>query len=64
MIPLIMIGLAALLVTVGIISLQIGAASKSGQLVSLGLMLIFLLNLGAAALLVFGATVTTATMAY
>jgi hypothetical protein len=55
MIPLMMLGLAALLFTMTLISLQIASAGNQSILVRLGLILVFLVNVGVSGLLVMGA---------
>ena len=55
MIALMMLGLAALLFTVGLISLQIASVGKQPAVVQVGLTLVFVLNLAVAGLLVMGA---------
>ena len=54
MIPLMMLGLAALLFTVGVISLQIASVGKQHAVVQVGLTLVFIVNLAVAGLLVMG----------
>lgn len=55
MIPAIMIGVAAILFVLSVISLQIAGFKKQGGLASGGLIFLFLLNLVISALLVLGA---------
>lgn len=55
MIPAIMIGVAAILFILSIISLQIAGLKEQGALASGGLLLLFLLNLAISSLLVLGA---------
>lgn len=55
MIPAIMIGVAAILFILSIISLQIAGLKKQGALASGGLIFLFLLNLLISSVLVLGA---------
>ncbi len=54
MIPLIMLGLATLLFTVGVISMQVASVGKQHPVVQVGVTLVFVLNLAVAGLLVMG----------
>lgn len=62
MIPLMMLGLAALLFTVGLISLQIASVGKQPGVVQVGLTLVFIVNLAVAGLLVMGAAGSALTL--
>lgn len=55
MIPMMMIGMAAMLFTFSIIMMQIGSLKQFGVLANIGVGLIFLLNLIVCALLILGA---------
>lgn len=55
MIPAIMIGVAAILFMLSVISLQIGSLKEQGALASGGLIILFLINLAVSTLLVMGA---------
>lgn len=55
MIPAIMIGVAAILFMLSVISLQIASFKQQGTLVAGGLMLLFVINLLVAALLIIAA---------
>mgnify|MGYP000480487965 FL=1 len=62
MIPLTMLGLSALLFTVGVISLQIASVGKQHPVVQVGLTLVFVFNLAVAGLLVMGAAGSALTL--
>lgn len=62
MIPLMMLGLAALLFTVGLISLQIASVGKQPGVVQVGLTLVFIVNLAVAGLLLMGAAGSALTL--
>lgn len=55
MIPMMMIGMAAMLFTFSIIMMQIGGLKEFGVLANIGVGLVFLLNLIVCALLILGA---------
>lgn len=55
MIPMMMIGMAAMLFTFGIIMLQIGSLKEFGILANIGVGLVFLIDLIVCALLILGA---------
>lgn len=64
MIALIMIGLAALLFTLSVVSLQIGSATKPNALVSGTLMIVFVINIGVCGMLIMAAMTTAASVPY
>lgn len=55
MIPMMMIGMAAMLFTFGIIMMQIGSLKEFGVLAEIGVRLVFMVNLIVCALLILGA---------
>jgi hypothetical protein len=55
MIPMMMIGMAAMLFTFGIIMMQIGSLKEAGVLANIGVGLVFLIDLLVCALLIMGA---------
>lgn len=55
MIPMMMIGMAAMLFTFGIIMMQIGSLKEFGVLANIGVGLVFLIDLIVCALLILGA---------
>lgn len=55
MIPMMMIGMAAMLLTFGIIMLQISSMKEFGLLANIGIGLVFLIDIGVSGLLILGA---------